>query len=146
MKLLIGYLRKFIISFTSVFTCVILASTVFIGVYSNPYLPLRLIVQALIIAAVSALLNFIYHSEQPIHKKSLALRTCAHFSLLLLSVTGCAWFFRWFSFAHRAAVVMFFVLFAAVYAVIWLANFLGDLVDEKLLNLRLAQYQARPKE
>jgi magnesium-transporting ATPase (P-type) len=142
MERYLHYGRKFLSAFTGVFTCVILASTVFIGIFSNPYLPLRLIVQALVLAAASALLNFIYHSEKPIRKRGMALRTCVHFIALLALVLTCAWRFQWFSFDHTSSVLTFFLLFIAVYAVIWLANFTGDLLDERKINRRLAELNA----
>lgn len=134
--------RKFLTSFCAVFTCVILASTIFIGMYSNPYLPFRLIVQALVLAAVGALLNFIYLSEKPIHKRSMAIRTCVHFSLLISAVAGFAWRFEWFSFSHMPSLLTFFLLFLFVYAIIWVGSFIGDLLDEKRINDRLQDYQS----
>ncbi|MEL7608944.1 MAG: DUF3021 domain-containing protein [Bacillota bacterium] len=134
------YGRRFLSSFTAVFTLVILASTGFIAIYSNPYLPFRLIAQALVIAAVSSLLNFIFVSEKPIRKRSLAIRTLVHFILLLASVAGCARYFEWFSFSHTPSVVTFALLFLAVYALIWGANFFRDLMDEKAINRRLKEY------
>jgi magnesium-transporting ATPase (P-type) len=145
MKKQLSCIRKFLISFTSVFTCVIIASTIFIGLYSNPYLPFRLIVQAVIIAAISSVLNFIYYSEKSISKKSMIFRTAIHFILLLSSVTGCALYFKWFSFENTGIALTFFGLFIAVYLIIWMANFLGDIIDEKIMNLKLEEYKARQK-
>ena len=142
MERYLGYGRKFLSSFAAVFTCVILASTIFIGIYSNPYLPFRLIVQALLLAAVSALLNFIYYSEKPIHKRGMAARTAVHFAALLALVLFCARMFGWFSFDHAPSVLTFFLLFLAVYAVVWLANFTGDLLDERKINRRLTELNA----
>lgn len=145
MKYYLNYFKQFVLSFTSIFTCIMLAATVFINIYSNPYLPVRLIVQAAIIALVASLLNFIYISEKPIYRKSMVIRTCIHFSLLLFTVTGCAWIFKWFSFTDPAPATAFFILFIAVYAIIWLANFIGDILDERMMNLRLTEYQSRKK-
>jgi len=140
----LNYGRKFLVSFTAVFTCVILASAVFIGIYSNPYLPLRLIVQALVLAAISALLNLIFVSEKPIYKRSMVLRTGVHFTLLLAAVSLCAWRFHWFSFSHRPSALAFFLLFLAVYALIWTAGFIGDLLNERQINAGLQAYRQRP--
>jgi len=145
MKKQLFYIGKFLGFFTSVFTCVIVASSIFILKYSNPYLPLGLVVQAGIIAAAAALLNFIYHSERPISKRSMTIRTLVHFVLLLSAVTGCAVCFRWFQFGNNGAALTFFGLFIAVYAVLWTANFMRDIMDEKMMNCRLREYQARLK-
>ena len=142
MERYLGYGRKFLSSFAAIFTCVILASTVFIGMYSNPYLPLRLIVQALILAAVSALLNFIYYSEKPIRKRGMAARTAVHFAALLALALFCAAKFDWFSFDHAPSVLTFFLLFFAVYVVVWLSSFTGDLLDERKINRRLMELNA----
>ena len=131
--------RKFLTSFTAVFTCTILASSIYIGIYSNPFLPFRLIVQALIIAVVSALLNFIYYSEKPIHQRGMVLRTLLHFSLLFSMILFCAWYFEWFSFSYTKGLVTFILLFLAVYGVIWIANFTGDIMDERRINKRLKE-------
>lgn len=93
--------------------------------------------QALILAAVSALLNFIYYSDKPIRKRGMAARTCVHFTALLAIVLFCAWKFEWFPFNHTASLLTFLLLFIAVYAVIWIANFTGDLLDERKINRRL---------
>lgn len=145
MKKRLGYLRKYLICFSSVFTCMIIASSVFIGLYSNPYLPLKLIAQAVIIATISSVLNFIFYSEQPISKKSMIFRTAVHFILLFSTVTGCAIYFEWFSFGNASITLTFFGLFIAVYLVIWMANFLGDIIDEKIMNIKLEEYKARKK-
>ncbi|PKM73507.1 MAG: hypothetical protein CVU91_04260 [Firmicutes bacterium HGW-Firmicutes-16] len=145
MKKQLGYIRKFLMSFTSVFTCVIIASTIFIRLYSNPYLPFKLIAQAAIIAAVSSVLNFIYYSEHPISKKSMIIRTTIHFFLLISTVTGCALYFEWFSFENNGVVLTFFGLLVAVYLIVWLMNFLGDSKDEKIMNQKLKEYKARQK-
>lgn len=145
MKKHLSYIRKFLISFTSVFTCVIIASTIFIGLYSNPYLPFKLIVQAAVIAAVSSILNFIYYSEQPIHKNSMICRTLIHFVLLTAAVTGSALYFEWFSFREPGIAITFFGLYIAVYLIIWMANFLGDIIDERIMNLKLEEYKLRQK-
>lgn len=145
MKKYLGYLRKFLISFASVFTCVILASTIFIWLFSNPYLPFRLILQAAILAAVSSLLYFLFYSEHPISKRSMIFRTLLHFTLLLITVTACAWLFKWFDFGKTGLTLVFFGLFDAAYSILWLANFLGDIMDEKIMNLRLAEYKAGRK-
>ena len=135
--------RQFLASFTAVFTSVILACTVFIAIfYTNPSLPLRLIAQAAIIAAASALLYFIFVSEKPIRRRSMAVRTVVHFLLQAATVAGCAWFFRWFSFSHGPSVLAFSLLFLAVYAVIWAACFVRDLADERNINRRLKVYLA----
>jgi hypothetical protein len=145
MKKRLGYIRKYLISFTSVFTCVIIASTIFIWLYSNPYLPLKLIVQAAVIAAVSSVLNFIYYSDKPIHKKSMVYRTLIHFVLLTAAVTGSAFCFEWFSFEDTGIAITFFGLYIAVYLVIWMANFLGDIIDERIMNLKLEEYRLKQK-
>ena len=142
MKKQFGYIRKFLGFFTSVFTCVIIASSIFILCYSNPYLPLKLIVQAGIIAALSSGLNFIYTSEKPISKKSMFIRTTVHFGLLLSAVTGCALYFKWFSFKN-GVMLTFFGLFIAVYLIIWSANFMWDIIDEKMMNLKLKEYKTK---
>ena len=139
MERYLSYGRKFLTSFTAVFTSIILASTIFIGIYSNPYLPFRLIVQALVLASASALLNFIYYSEKPIHKRSMAVRTGIHFCLLLVLVLFCTWHFAWFSFSHTPSVLTFLLLFLAVYIIVWLASFTGDLLDERKINKRLME-------
>jgi magnesium-transporting ATPase (P-type) len=139
MEQYLSYGRKFIASFTAIFTCIILASTIFIGIYSNPYLPFRLIVQSLILAAASALLNFIYYSDKPIHKRAMAVRTGIHFAALFSLVLYCAWQFEWFSFSHTPSVLTFLLLFLAVYIIIWLASFTGDLLDERKINKRLME-------
>ena len=144
MERYISYGRKFLSSFTAIFTCVILASTVFIGIYSNPYLPIRLIVQSLILAAASALLNFIYYSDKPIHKRAMAVRTGIHFGVLLALVLSCAWKFEWFSFSHICSVLTFLLLFLAVYVIVWLASFTGDLLDERRINKRLMELNSSP--
>lgn len=144
MERYLDYGRKFLNSFTAIFTCIILASTVFIGIYSNPYLPFRLIVQSLILAATSSLLNFIYYSDKPIRKRGMAVRTVIHFSTLLALVLFCAWQFEWFSFSHAPSVLTFLVLFLAVYAIVWLASFTGDLLDERKINKRLMELNASP--
>jgi hypothetical protein len=141
MKKQLGYIRKFLISFTSVFTCVILASTICIGLYSNPYLPLKLIGQTAVIAAVSSLLNFIYDSEKPIQRYSMIRRTLLHFVLLTATVTGCAYTFKWFSFGDTGVAITFLGLYLAVYLIIWMANFLGDILDERIMNLKLEKYR-----
>lgn len=146
MERYLSYGRKFLTAFTAIFTCIILASTIFIGIYSNPYLPFRLIVQALILAAVSAFLNFIYYSDKPIRKRGMAARTAIHFSLLMGLVLLCAWQFEWFSFSHAPSVVTFVLLFLAVYIIIWLASFTGDLMDERKINRRLMELNASPVE
>ncbi len=143
MERFLDYGRRFLTSFTAVFTCVILASAAFIGIYSNPYLPLRLIVQALIIAAVSSLLNFIFVSEKPIRKRGMALRTLAHFILLLAAVGACARWFGWFSSSHAESLATFLLLFFAVYAAIWGASFIGDLQNERRINARLREYREK---
>jgi hypothetical protein len=143
MKKRLNYIRKFLISFTSVFTCVIIASTIFIGLYSNPYLPFKLIVQAVVIAAVSSILNFIYYSDKPIHKNSMIYRTLIHFALLTATVTGSALCFKWFSFRDAGIAITFFGLYIAVYLIIWMANFLGDIIDERIMNLKLEEYKLR---
>lgn len=145
MKKRLSYIRKFLISFTSVFTCVIIASTIFIGLYSNPYLPLKLIAQAAVIAAISSVLNFIYYSNKPIHKISMVYRTLIHFVLLTATVTGSAFCFDWFSFGDTGIAITFFGLYIAVYLIIWMANFLGDIIDEKIMNLKLEEYRFRQK-
>ncbi len=145
MERYVEYGRKYLSAFTAIFTCVILASTVFIGMYSNPYLPFRLIVQALVLAAVSALLNFIFYSEKPIRKRAMAVRTGIHFAALLALVLFCARQFGWFSFSHTSSVLTFFLLFLAVYAVIWSASFTGDLLDERKINRRLLELNAPHK-
>jgi len=139
MERYLGYVRKFLSSFTAIFTCIILASTVFIGIYSNPYLPFRLIVQSLILAAVSALLNFIYYSDKPIYKREMAVRTGIHFGAILTIVLFSAWKFEWFSFSHTSSVVTFLLLFLAIYLTVWLASFTGDLLDERKINKRLKE-------
>lgn len=139
MERYLNYGRRFLSSFAAVFTCVVLASAVFIRIYSNPYLPFRLIVQALVLAAVSAVLNFIYYSDKPIRKRAMAVRTSVHFALLLAIVLFCAWRFEWFSFNHTASLLTFLLLFFAVYAVIWIASFTGDLLDERKINRRLKE-------
>lgn len=144
MERYLDYGRKFITSFTAIFTCVVLASTVFIGIYSNPYLPFRLIVQSLIISAVSALLNFIFYSEKPIHKRGMAVRTGIHFSAVLTLVLFSAWQFEWFSLRHTPSVLTFLLIFLAVYVIIWLANFMGDLLDERKINKRLTELYSTP--
>ncbi|OQB21177.1 MAG: hypothetical protein BWY11_02191 [Firmicutes bacterium ADurb.Bin182] len=146
MERYLNFGRKFLSSFTAVFTCVILASTVFIMIYSNPYLPFRLIVQALILAGVAALLNFIYYSDKPIRKRLMAVRTGVHFTVLLAIVLFCAWRFEWFSFVHTASLLTFLLLFFAVYAIIWMANFTGDLLDERKINRRLKELNADPDQ
>lgn len=146
MERYLSYGRKFISSFTAIFTCIILASTVFIGIYSNPYLPFRLIVQSLILAAVSAKLNFIYDSDKPIHKRALAVRTSIHFGTLLAFVLFCAWKFEWFSFNHAPSVLTFLLLFFAVYLIVWLASFTGDLLDERKINKRLMELNSSPMD
>lgn len=145
MKRHLSYIRKFFLLFTLIFTCVIIACTIFIGLYSNPYLPFRLIFQAVLIAAISSVLNFIYHSELPISRKSMIIRTAVHFILLLSMVTGCAFYFEWFSFEKTGIVLTFFGLFIAAYLVIWMVNFAGDIIDEKIMNLKLMEYKARQK-
>lgn len=144
MERYLNYGRKFLTSFTAIFTCIILASTVFIGIYSNPYLPFRLIVQSLILAAVSALLNFVYYSDNPIHKRAMAVRTGIHFSALLALVLFCAWKFEWFSFSHTPSVLTFLLLFLTVYFIIWLVSFTGDLLDERKINKRLLELNLSP--
>jgi magnesium-transporting ATPase (P-type) len=144
MEKYLGYGRKFLTSFTAIFTCIILASTIFIGIYSNPYVPFRLIMQSLILSAVSALLNFIYYSEKPIHKRVMAVRTVIHFCLVLAMVLVCAWQFNWFSFGHLPSVLTFFVMFLIVYTVVWLVSFMGDLLDEWKINKRLNELYSSP--
>ncbi|MGE5633401.1 MAG: DUF3021 family protein [Caulobacteraceae bacterium] len=139
MERYLNYGRKFLSSFTAIFTCIILASTVFIRIYSNPYLPFRLIVQSLILAAASALLNFIYYSEKPIYKRAMAVRTGIHFGALLALVLFCAWQFEWFSFSHTPSVLTFLLLFLTVYFIVWLASFTSDLLDERKINKRLME-------
>lgn len=139
MKQYLNYVRKFLSSFTVIFTCIVLASTVFIGIYSNPYLPIRLIVQSLILAAASALLNFIYYSEKPIRKRAMAVRTAVHFIAILALVFFCAWQFEWFSFGNTSGVLTFLMLFVIVYVIVWLVSFMGDLLDERKINKRLAE-------
>jgi len=145
MERYLNYGRKFLFSFTAIFTCIILASTVFIGIYSNPYLPFRLIVQSLILSAASALLNFIYYSDKPIRKRMMAVRTGINFCVLLALVLFCAWQFEWFSFSHTPSVLTFLLLFLAVYFVIWMASFTGDLLDERKINKRLAELNSSPR-
>jgi len=139
MERYLSYGRKFLTSFTAVFTCIILASTIFIGIYSNPHLPFRLIVQALVLAAASALLNFIYYSDKPIHKRAMAVRTGIHFGAVLALVLFCARQFEWFSFSHTPSVLTFLLLFLTVYIIVWLASFTGDLLDERKINKRLME-------
>lgn len=130
MERYLSYVRKFLSSFTAVFTCVILASTVFIKIYSNPYLPFRLIVQSLILSAASALLNFIYYSDKPIHKRAMTVRTGIHFGVTLAVVLFSAWQFKWFSFSHVPSILFFLLLYLAVYWVVWLTSFTGDMMNE----------------
>jgi cytochrome bd-type quinol oxidase subunit 2 len=146
MERYLSYVRKFLSSFTAIFTCIILASAVFIGIYSNPYLPFRLIVQSLILAALSALLNFIYYSDKPIHKRAMAVRTGIHFGALLTLVLFCAWKFEWFSFSHANSVLTFLLLFLTVYFIVWLASFTGDLIDERKINKRLMELNSSPMD
>jgi magnesium-transporting ATPase (P-type) len=146
MERYLNYGRKFLSSFTAIFTCVVLASTVFIGIYSNPYLPLRLIVQSLILAAASALLNFIYYSDKPIHKRAMAVRTGIHFGAVLALVLFCAWQFEWFSFRHTPSVLTFLLLFLIVYVIVWLVSFMGDLLDEWKINRRLTELYSSPMD
>ncbi len=141
MERYLSYGRRFFTWFTSVFTCVILASALFIRIYSNPYLPFRLVVQSVVIAAVASLLNFLFVSEKPIRKRHMAIRTGVHFSLLLLGVSLCAWRFEWFAFGDAKSVATFMLLFLFVYALVWITSFIGDILDEKQINAGLKAYR-----
>jgi len=146
MEKILDYGRKFLSAFTAIFTCVVLASTIFVVIFTNPYVPFRLIMQSLILSAVSALLNFIYYSEKPIHKRGMAVRTVIHFCLVLGMVLICAWQFNWFSFSHVPSVVTFLVMFLLVYTVVWLVNFMGDILDEWKINKRLTELYSTPAD
>lgn len=139
------YIRKFVISFAIIFTCVTIVSAIFISLYSNPYLPVKLIIQSGIIAAIASLLNFIYYSEKPINKKSMVIRTIIHFILLLTTVCGCAFYYKWLTFNSMKVTLTFLGLFIAVYIFVWMINFCGDIIDEKILNIGLKEYSSKQK-
>ncbi|HML48193.1 MAG TPA: DUF3021 family protein [Clostridia bacterium] len=138
-----AYGRRFLSWFVATFTCVILASTVFIGIHSNPYLPFRLVAQAAFISATSSLANFLLVSEKPLRRRRMAIRTAAHFALLLAMASLCAWRFEWFSFGHAPSALLFTLLFIAVYAVIWTTSYVGDLMNERRINGALKAYRQR---
>jgi hypothetical protein len=52
-------------------------------------------------------------------------------------------YFGWFSFSSVSASAGFFGLFMAVYLIIWTANFLRDMIDERILNLKLKEYRSK---
>ncbi len=73
------------------------------------------------------------------------IRTLIHFVFLTATVSVCASYFEWFSFGDTGMAMTFFGLYIAVYLIIWMANFLGDIIDEKIMNLKLEEYKARQK-
>lgn len=59
------------------------------------------------------------------------------------AVTGSARFLERSSFEDTGMAIIFFGLHIAVYLIIWMADSLGDIIDERILNLKLEECRQR---
>lgn len=138
-------LKELAAIFTRVTTGIVIASTIFIGIFFGFDLVTgNILWQVLACALICTLGSLIYPSKE-LSKNVMAILTVIYYIYINIIVLGCGLLFGWFNIRRLGMVIMMLILIALVFIVVWGISIYKSkrLADE--MNRRLEMYRRQEK-
>lgn len=139
-------LKELALMFAWVTTGVLMASTIFIGIfYGYENASFNILWQIIVCALICTIGSLIYPNNREISRRQALILTGIYYVYINIVVLGCGLAFQWFNVSHLGMVIMMLILIAVVFIVIWRISLYRakKLADE--MNKRLEAYQKSNK-
>nr|WP_302596805.1 DUF3021 family protein [uncultured Cellulosilyticum sp.] len=138
-------LKELAAIFAWVTTGIVIASTIFIGIfYSFEVVTSNILWQILICSLICTLGSLVYPNKE-LSKKLTAILTIIYYLYINLVVLGCGLIFEWFNMNNLGMVIVMLILIALVFISVWGISIYKSkrLADE--MNRRLEIYHNQEK-
>lgn len=136
-------LEYYIRVFFTVFTCTTVAASVFTSIFTPHSINTAVLWEILLYSGLASAFSSIFHMDAVFGKWSLPAKVAFHFLLNAATLLSFAGVFRWIRFGSLVPLISMILLIFAGYFICFSVNYMNDLNQARLLNIKLNEYKRK---